>query len=104
MSADRREEIPREDWPKLRDLYTPDKSRSYIAYTALENYIRWISIDPAVKHVTIYSLNGDFSDGTFAIIVNNGILTLEFHDRFFLHCFYKLFCTVFISFHRFRFI
>lgn len=84
MSADRREEIPREDWPKLRDLYTPDKSRSYIAYTALENYIRWISIDPAVKHVTIYSLNGDFSDGTFAIIVNNRGISRQIFSSLFL--------------------
>lgn len=70
MSADRLVEVPRADWPKLRDLYLPDKSKSYIAYTALESYISWCAVDPDIKHVMIYSLNGDFSDGTFAIIVN----------------------------------
>lgn len=70
MSTDCLIEVPRQDWPKLRDLYIPGKSRSYIAYTALESYIQWITLDADVKHVKVYALNGDFSDGTFAIIVN----------------------------------
>lgn len=90
MSTDRRVEIARKDWPKLRDLYTPEKSRSYMAYTALENYIHWVTVDPNVKHVNIYSLNGDFSDGTFAIIVNNCGILNGFLNGFFV-C---LFCRI----------
>lgn len=64
------EEIRRNDWAKLRDLYALDGSRSYLAYTAIDNYIRWLEQNPALKHIKFYCLNGDFSDGTFAIIVS----------------------------------
>lgn len=70
MSSDRLIEVPRAEWPKLRDLYLSHKSSSYIAYTALDSYIRWLTAHPNTRHVNIYSLNGELSDGTFAIIVN----------------------------------
>ena len=63
-------EIEPKDCQKLKNLYTPDGSKSYIAYTTIDNYIRWFEQDPNVKHVKIFSLNGDFSDGTFVVTVN----------------------------------
>lgn len=63
-------EIAQKDWKNLKNLYIPDDSKSYIAYTTIDNYIRWFEQDPNVKHIKIFSLNGDFSDGTFVVTVN----------------------------------
>lgn len=66
-------EINRKDWPKLKELYTPDGVKSYIAYTTIDNYIRWFDQDPNTKHVKFYCLNGDFSDGTFVVTVSDSL-------------------------------
>lgn len=63
-------EIDRKDWPKLRDLYTPNGIKSYVAFITIDNFIRWFEQDPNIKHVKFYCLNGDFSEGTFVIIVS----------------------------------
>lgn len=63
-------EIAQKDWKNLKNLYIPDDSKCYIAYTTIDNYIRWFEQDPNVKHIKIFSLNGDFSDGTFVVTVN----------------------------------
>lgn len=63
-------EIHRSDWKKLKDLYTSDGSKSYSAYTTIDNYIQWFEQNPSLKHIKFYCLNGDYSDGTFAIVVN----------------------------------
>lgn len=68
--TDRPVEIEPKDWQKLKNLYTPDGLKNYIAYTTIDNYIRWFEQAPNVKHVKIFSLNGDFSDGTFVVTVN----------------------------------
>lgn len=70
--ADQLTEIPAENLPKLSDLYKSRVSNARangISVTTIENYIDWIKIDPDLAHVTFYCLNGDFSDGTFAVIV-----------------------------------
>ncbi|XP_055920168.1 uncharacterized protein LOC129951846 [Eupeodes corollae] len=60
-------EIPIEDWPKLRDLYAVRKLESN-SYSLIQNYINWLNKDPSLKEsVKIYSLNGDWSDGTFIL-------------------------------------
>lgn len=63
-------EISPKNLPILRDLYEPDGKKSYIAYATICNYIRWIEKDSNIKHVKIYCLNGDYSDGTFVATVN----------------------------------
>lgn len=63
-------EIDRDDLIALKNLYSLDGSKSYIAYTTLDNYIRWFQQDSIVKHIKVFCLNGDFSDGTFVITVN----------------------------------
>lgn len=62
-------EIDRDDLIALKNLYLSDGSKSYIGYTTLDNYIRWFQQDPSVKHIKVFCLNGDFSDGTFVITV-----------------------------------
>lgn len=63
-------EIEQKDWPNLKNLYTSNDSKNYIAYTTIDNYIRWFEQDPNIKHVHFYCLNGDFSDGTFVVTVS----------------------------------
>ncbi|XP_055839994.1 uncharacterized protein LOC129907695 [Episyrphus balteatus] len=60
-------EIPLEDWSKLRDLYENRKLESN-SYNMIQNYINWLKKDPSLKDlVKFYSLNGDWSDGTFVL-------------------------------------
>lgn len=61
-------EIPVADWPALRDLYKEDWPRNHVGYYTLDNFIRWVNLDPNIKHLKVLSLNGDWSDGTFVII------------------------------------
>lgn len=69
--TDRLVEVDRKDLPKLKELYTPDGSKSYIAYTTIDNYIRWFEQNPNVKHINIFCLNGNFDDGTFVVTVTS---------------------------------
>lgn len=60
-------EIPIEDWPKLRDLYVNRKLESN-SFNSIENFINWLQQDPSLKEsIKIFSLNGDWSDGTFLL-------------------------------------
>lgn len=68
--TDRLVEISRENLPTLKSLYISNGKKNYVSFMAIDNYIRWFEQDPSLKHVKIYSLNGDFSDGTFIITVN----------------------------------
>lgn len=66
---DKLTEIDRKDLPLLKGLYTPDGSKCYTTYTAIDTYIRWFEQDPNVKHIKFFCLNGDFSHGTFVVTV-----------------------------------
>lgn len=74
MSAvpDRLVEIQQKDLSILKNMYTSkDGCRTNIAYITIVNYIRWIEIDPnESKDIKFLCLNGDFSDGTFIVIVS----------------------------------
>lgn len=70
-------EISPSDWPELRDIYLPDWPKNIYAYNLLDNYLNWIKRDPKIKNLKIYSLNGDWRDGTFVVIVSN-----SFHKSF----------------------
>lgn len=66
-------EIPFEDILRLQDLYRSSKNgtRTHIAYESIDVYIRWLKQDPnAHTYIKFYCLNGDFSDGTFIVIVS----------------------------------
>lgn len=62
-------EIETKYLPDLKQLYSSSDTKSYIAFTAIDQYIRCFEQDPSVKHIKIFCLNGDFSDGTFAVTV-----------------------------------
>lgn len=64
-------EITKADLPKLRDLYLQDWPENFIGYYTLNNFIRWLDKDPNIENLRFYCLNGDFSDGTFAIFVSD---------------------------------
>lgn len=70
---DRLVEIPLQDLSTLKNLYksSENESRTRIAYESIDVYIRWLEQDPnANTYIKFYSLNGNFSDGTFIVIVS----------------------------------
>lgn len=69
--ADKLVEIERRDWPALRDLYSPNSPATFIAHSAVDTYIRWTNQQPDLPNLAIYSLNGDWSDGSFAAVVSS---------------------------------
>lgn len=68
--CDKLVEILFDDLPKLRDLYLPDWPKNMMGYSTIDNYINWLQLDSNIKHLHIYSLNGDWSDGTYVIVVS----------------------------------
>lgn len=67
-------EIGRDDLEVVKNLYKLNRFRSEIGYMTLKNYAQWFEQDQQVKHIHIFCLNGDFSDGTFVLIVCVGFL------------------------------
>ncbi|XP_031627117.1 uncharacterized protein LOC116343273 [Contarinia nasturtii] len=67
QETDQLVQIQRKDLRKLQNLYTPDGTKNYIAYMTISNYIRWLEQNPKLNDVKFYSLNGNFSDGTFLV-------------------------------------
>lgn len=65
-------EINQRDLPLLQSLYNPNEPDGYIAYTTIDTYIRWFEQNPSLNHdkIKFYSLNGDFSHGTFIVTVS----------------------------------
>lgn len=67
MNKDSLVEIPVKEWPKLRDLYV-DRKLETNSFNMIQNFINWLEQDPSLKDfVKCYSLNGDWSDGTFLL-------------------------------------
>lgn len=61
--------IPSKEWINLRDLYLINWPENILGYYTIDNFINWISKTEEIRNLFIYSLNGDWSDGTFVIIV-----------------------------------
>lgn len=61
--------IERENWPKLRDLYSRNDPTALLGHRVVENYIQWFDKSPSAQNINFYSLDGDWSDGTFVAIV-----------------------------------
>ncbi|GAB0099332.1 uncharacterized protein DMENIID0001_151880 [Sergentomyia squamirostris] len=65
---DRLVSIPQEELPVLRDLYKVDWPKHLVAYQTINHYILWLEIDPNIKNLHIWSLNGSWrTNGTFII-------------------------------------
>lgn len=75
--TDRLVEINHKDLLVLQNLYKLNGSDTDIGYMTLANYITIFNKDPNVKHIKVYCLNGDFSDGTFVITVNTDSLCAD---------------------------
>lgn len=65
-------EISIEDLKRLRDLYTPDGTKSYTAFVTIDNYLRWTEQEQKANNgnIKFFCLNDDISNGTFAIVVS----------------------------------
>lgn len=63
--------IPCVEWPKLRDLFLIEWPKHIVPYSLLQNYINWsVKVAEYVeKNVEIYSLDSDWKDGTFYLVV-----------------------------------
>lgn len=76
-TTDRLVAVPRSKWPELRDLYRQELADNFVGYQAIGTFIRWsnnkhqLSIDDF--HYDIFSLNGEWQDGTFIAVVSNQI-------------------------------
>lgn len=62
-------EINRSDLSQLRDLYLVDWPENILGYYTVDNFIRWFEKESTIKNLIVYSLNGDWTDGTFVAIV-----------------------------------
>lgn len=90
--ADKLIEIESENWPILRDLYDVNDANTYYGHCTIDNYIRWLEKEPHERDWNIYSLNGDWSDGTYLVVVS--------HFRYYYHLnqIMSLFCLFIFSF------
>lgn len=64
-------EIESQNWPALRDMYAADNPFTYYGHCTIDNYIRWFEKEPIGRDWFIYSLNGDWSDGTYLVVVSD---------------------------------
>lgn len=57
------------DWASLRALYLPETPETVLGLTTISNFIQWNERESPLKNLSIYSLNGDWLDGTFVVVV-----------------------------------
>lgn len=69
VEADKLVEIMRSELPQLRNLYQVNWPENMLGYYTVDNFIRWFEQKSKIKNLVLYSLNGDFTDGTFVAIV-----------------------------------
>lgn len=62
-------EIDCEKWIDLKALYLPESTETILGLSTISNYIKWNEKQSPIPNLAIYSLNGDWSDGTFVVIV-----------------------------------
>jgi len=55
-------------WPELRDKFVKNWPEHCIGYNIVDNYIKWKKRDPNYADCVFHSLDGDWSDGTFAAV------------------------------------
>lgn len=72
--------IERKHWQTLRDFYSPKSPETYLSYSLLDYYIRWSEREPESVDIVFYSLNGDWSDGSFVAIWELQNVRKRFND------------------------
>lgn len=88
ISSSKLVEIPREEWNNLRDLYKVDWPRNLVGFYTVDNFMKWTGKDPSIKNLKAFSLDGDYTDGTFLFVVSwlgSFVLTLGYM-KFYLKC------------------
>ncbi|XP_065080177.1 uncharacterized protein LOC135703015 [Ochlerotatus camptorhynchus] len=61
--------ITPEQWPELRDMFKSGWPRNEVPYNTIQNYIKWVKIDPRIKQLEVLSLNDSWREnGTYIII------------------------------------
>lgn len=66
---DRLVEIPVAKWSDLRDLYLRDWPRHMLGYQTINTFLSWMN-QQRIDHLSVFSLNDDWSDGTFLCLVS----------------------------------
>lgn len=61
--------IESEEWGHLRAIYSQETPETILGLSTISNYIRWNKICPKIDNLAIYSLNGNWSDGLFVVVV-----------------------------------
>lgn len=79
--------IESEEWMALKSLYLPETPETILGLTTINNYIRWMQRDGFINNLAIYSLNGEWSDGTFVVVVSFKLFFLLDSNVVFI-CFY----------------
>ncbi|XP_058060975.1 uncharacterized protein LOC131211498 [Anopheles bellator] len=68
-TTDRLTVVPPAAWKELRDLFLRNWPDHHVAYTTVDNFVRWYVIDPTIKNLVIYCLNDTWRrDGTYLIV------------------------------------
>lgn len=80
--SDKLVEIESENWAALRNLYSAEDPNTIYAHCTVDNYIRWLETEPQQKDWFIYSLNGDWSDGTYAVVVSMDLFGVPISEDF----------------------
>lgn len=63
-------EIPNEDLPNLRDLYSKQLPFATHVYSFLNTAMKWMKVSPEKSYIKIFSPNGDWRrDGTFVALL-----------------------------------
>lgn len=70
-------EIPPVEWQSLQELFKVNWPANVVAFYTIQNYINWFKKEPNLPNIKIYSLNGDWSDGTYIIVVCDVVLWLN---------------------------
>lgn len=69
------------DWDSLKDVYLPETPKTVLGLSTISNYIRWIEQESTFENLDFYSLNGDWSDGTFVVLVRNSFSFLSYFSN-----------------------
>lgn len=69
--------IPIESLSELRDLYKKDWPKNILPFYLIQNYLDWHLQDPKFveENIEFVCLNGDWSDGTFYVLVRDTIFS-----------------------------
>jgi hypothetical protein len=68
-------EISPSEWGELRDLFLLNWPENHVAWHTVNNFLNWFRMEPNIRDLKIYSLNGTWrSDGTYVIVVSRKLV------------------------------